>query len=135
MARIIGLKEKQLALADINHKLKSLIPINDFLNEINASGLYTISFIKNKPQVEENTTAIEDKEKIETSSGKAVDKDPVKRNKRTREEKIEAPFLCSDADTVKSFVIAYKEQLVKELRAKAEEYSIEFGDEDEALLK
>lgn len=135
MAKIIGLKEKQLALTDINHKLKSLIPINEFLNEINPSGLYTISFTKNKPQVQDNNTDVDDKENVETSNNEAVDKNLVKRSKRSKEEKLEAPFLCSDADTVKSFVLAYKKQLVDEIRAKAEEFSIEFDDEDEALLK
>ena len=129
MARIIGLKEKQLALTEINQKLKSLIPINEFLNEINESGLYTISFTKNKPQVQENNTD------VETSNNESVDKNLIKRSKRNKEEKLEAPFLCSDADTVKSFVLAYKKQLVDDLRAKAKEFSIEFGDEDEALLK
>lgn len=135
MARIIGLKEKQLALAEINQKLKSLIPINEFLSEPNPSGLYTIAFVKNNPQVQENNTAVENKENVETSSEKTVNKNLTKHTKRNKDGKIEAPFLCPDSDTVKSFVLAYKKQLVDELRAKAEEFSIEFGDEDEALLK
>lgn len=44
MANIIGLKEKQLALKEINRKLKSLQPINDFLDATNSNGLYNISF-------------------------------------------------------------------------------------------
>lgn len=130
MARIIGLKEKQLALTDINNKLKSLIPINEFLNEINPSGIYTISFTKSNSQVQENNADVN-----ETSNAEGADKNLVKRSKRSKEEKIEAPFLCPDADTVKSFVLAYKKQLVDDLRAKAKEFSIEFGEEDEALLK
>lgn len=125
MARIIGLKEKQVALAEINQKLKSLIPINEFLNEKNDSGLYTISFTKTKPKIQDNNTDIEDKENVAA----------FKHSKRNKEEKIEAPFLCDDSETVKSFVLAYKKELVNELRAKAEEFSIEFNDEDEALLK
>ena len=130
MARIIGLKEKQLALAEINQKIKSLIPINAFLNETNTSGLYTISFIKNQPLIQENDTNAE-----EPKNDEATNKSLIKRSKRNKEEKLEAPFLCADADTVKSFVLAYKKQLVADLRAKAEDFSIEFGDEDEALLK
>lgn len=133
MARIIGLKEKQLALAEINQKLKSLIPINEFLNEINDSGLYTISFTKTKAQPENDTTDVENNKAVADPGDKA--EHLVKRGKRNKEERIEAPFLCSDADTVKSFVVAYKKELVNELRAKAKEFSIEFNDEDEALLK
>lgn len=44
MAQIIGLKEKQLALKEINSKLKALKPVNDFLGAENTSGRYTISF-------------------------------------------------------------------------------------------
>lgn len=44
MANIIGLKEKQFALKEINKKLKDLKPINDFLGAENPSGLYEISF-------------------------------------------------------------------------------------------
>lgn len=134
MARIIGLKEKQLALADINHKLKSLIPINEFINETNPSGLYTISFNKNNPESQDNNTEVENKGSVDATGDEAGNKNPTKRGKR-KEEKIEAPFLCPDADMVKSFVLAYKKHLVDELRAKAKEFSIEFGEEDEALLK
>lgn len=44
MANIIGIKEKQLAVKEINRKLKTLKPINDFLAAENPSGIYTISF-------------------------------------------------------------------------------------------
>ena len=48
MAKIIGLKEKQQALKDINRKINSLQPVNEFLNADisaeNPSGLYTLSF-------------------------------------------------------------------------------------------
>lgn len=134
MARIIGLKEKQVALSEINQKLKSLIPINEFLNEPNPSGFYTISFVKNTPRVQDDKTDAEQKENKEVENNKDIDKAPIKRNKQSKVEKMEAPFLCPDADTVKSFVLAYKKQLVDELRAKAKEFSIEFSEEDEALL-
>lgn len=44
MANIIGLKEKQLALKEINRKLKALKPVNDFLDAENPDGVYKISF-------------------------------------------------------------------------------------------
>lgn len=44
MANIIGLKEKQLALKEITRKLKTLVPINEFLSAKNPTGVYTISF-------------------------------------------------------------------------------------------
>lgn len=135
MAKIMGLKEKQLALANINHKLKSLIPINEFLNETNPSGLYTISFTQTKLQVQENNTSVENKETVDATNDEAIDKGLIKHSKRNKEEKFEAPFLCADADMVKSFVLAYKKQLVDDLRAKAKEFSIEFSEDDEELLK
>lgn len=44
MAKLKGLKERQLALKDINSKLKLLVPVNEFLNAENPSGIYTVSF-------------------------------------------------------------------------------------------
>lgn len=94
MAKIIGLKEKQLALKQITHKIKSLEPINDFLNAINETGIYTISFDSHK-----------------------------------------SSLLCKDAAAIKALVLAYKKELVDEIRAQAEKYSIEFDEEEEELLK
>lgn len=133
MARIIGLKEKQLALADISRKLKQLIPLNYFLQENNPSGLYTISFTKTKPHEEtEDAPDVGNKADPRQSKQSAEGKRTIKREK---EEKVEAPFLCTDADAVKAYVLAYKAQLVNEIREKAKAYSIEFEEEDEALLR
>lgn len=44
MAQIIGLKEKQQVLKDINKQLKSIAVINDFLTSENPTGIYTLSF-------------------------------------------------------------------------------------------
>ena len=94
MAQIIGLKEKQLALKDINQKIKSLEPVNEFLKAENPSGVYTISFGTHK-----------------------------------------SSLLCEDADAIKAFVYAYKKNLVDAIRAKAQEYSIEFDASEEEMLK
>lgn len=51
MARIIGLKEKQLALKEINQKLRDLKPVNEFLEASNPDGVYTISFGEHKTQL------------------------------------------------------------------------------------
>lgn len=95
MAQIIGLKEKQLALAEINGKLNSLKQINEFLTANNPSGKYTISF-DNKHRIS---------------------------------------LFCHDGEAINAIVRAYKEQLVAEIRAEAQKYSIGFEDEDEALMQ
>ena len=94
MAKIIGLKEKQLALKEINQKLKSLEPVNEFLHAENPSGLYTISF-----------------------------------------DSFKSTLLCTDPQTIKNLVNAYKKELVNDIRAKATEFSIEFEEDEEAMLQ
>lgn len=94
MAKIIGLKEKQLALKDITQKLKLLEPINAFLAAENPSGLYTISF-----------------------------------------DSFKSTLLCKDPEAIKAYVVAYKKELVNEIRTQAENYSIEFDETEELLLK
>ena len=93
MAKIIGLKEKQLALKEINHKLKCLEPINEFLNAQNSSGVYTISF-----------------------------------------DSFKSFLLCKDEETIKNLVLAYKKELVAEIRSEADKFSIEFDEAEEASL-
>ena len=63
MARIIGLKEKQRALAEMTKKINSLVPINSFLTAENPSGLYTISF-GDKDSKEKATLLCNDPEAI-----------------------------------------------------------------------
>lgn len=46
MAKITGLKERQLALAEIESKLRSLENLNLFLQTDNPSGEYSIKFDK-----------------------------------------------------------------------------------------
>ena len=94
MAQIIGLREKQAALTEINHKIKSLEPVNKFLESENPDGIYTLSH-----------------------------------------NKLKTPILCKDSNTIKALVLAYKKELVNEIRAMAEKYSIEFNEDDEAALK
>lgn len=59
MAKIIGLKEKQAALKDIQQALRSLAPLNEFIEANNTSSEYTISFEAHKA-----TLKCEDKAKI-----------------------------------------------------------------------
>lgn len=94
MAKIIGLKEKQLALKQIEQKMKALGPINEFLDAENPTGVYTLSFASFK-----------------------------------------TPVLCRDSNIIKQLVLAYKNELVSELKTQAEQYSIEFEESEEALLK
>ena len=60
MAQIIGLKEKQAALKDIQQHLRSLSPLNEFIMADNQEGEYTISFSSHKA-----TLKCEDKKKID----------------------------------------------------------------------
>lgn len=94
MAKIIGLKEKQLALKQIEQKIRTLGPINEFLAADNPSGIYTVSFGAFK-----------------------------------------SPLLCPDQVAIRKLVSDYKSKLVREIRAQAEQYSIEFEEDEETLLK
>lgn len=94
MAKIIGLKEKQLALKQIEQKIKALGPINEFLEADNSTGIYTVSF-----------------------------------------GSVKSPLLCPDQVSIRKLVSDYKIKLVSEIRAQAEQYSIEFEEDEEALLK
>ena len=60
MAKIIGLKEKQTALKDIQQSLRSLAPLNAFIDASNETGEYTISFDAHKA-----TLQCGDKKKID----------------------------------------------------------------------
>ena len=60
MAKIIGLKEKQAALKDIQQSLRSLAPLDAFVENENASTEYTISFDAHKA-----TLKCDDKKKID----------------------------------------------------------------------
>lgn len=93
MAKISGLKEKQLALKEINAKLKALVPLNEFLDANNEKGLYSISF-----------------------------------------GNVKTTLLCQDKETINLLVRAYKKTIVDEIKKQAEEYSIEFDEEDKKLL-
>lgn len=59
MAKIIGLKEKQAALKNIQFSLRSLAPLNAFIKEANPTNEYTICFDTHKA-----TLTCDDKEKI-----------------------------------------------------------------------
>ena len=59
MARIIGLKEKQNALKDIQQSLRSLAPLNSFIAADNPENEYVISFDTHKA-----TLKCDEKEKI-----------------------------------------------------------------------
>lgn len=48
MAQLIGLKERQLGLVEIESKMKTLISVKDFLEKENPTGMYTISFEKQR---------------------------------------------------------------------------------------
>lgn len=94
MAQIMGLKERQLALSEINSKLNALKQINDFLTAENPSGKYTISFDKHRIAI-----------------------------------------FSPDGEAVNALISTYRNQLINELREQAKKYSIEFEDEDEALMR
>ena len=51
MAQIIGLKEKQEALAEIQSKIRSLETLNKFLQAENPSHEYVVSFAKTKAPI------------------------------------------------------------------------------------
>lgn len=48
MPQLIGLKERQLGLAEIETKLKTLASVRDFLEKENPAGVYTLSFDKQR---------------------------------------------------------------------------------------
>lgn len=48
MPQLIGLKERQLGLSEIESKLRILSSVKDFLEKENPSGLYTLSFDKQR---------------------------------------------------------------------------------------
>ena len=59
MAKIIGLKERQEALTEIQLSLKSLLPLNSFLEDDNPTHEYVISFASHKAKIKSK-----EKEKI-----------------------------------------------------------------------
>lgn len=64
MAKILGLKEQQKALREINSTLKEFEPINEFLKIQNPSDEYTISFKDENGKTIQTKLLCDDKEPI-----------------------------------------------------------------------
>ena len=94
MAQIRGIKEKQLALAEITASLKEIERLKEFLALDNPSGMYTLS----------------------------VDKQH------------RVSFVCKDQSVMMGPVAAYKASLVEAVRKKADEFGIDFEEQEEAIL-
>lgn len=105
MAKIIGLKEMQNALAEVTTLLRKLAPVNEFIATPNPGGEYSLSF-----------------ERVNAQDPKKTDK-------------VKTKIVCEDKSTINLLALAYKSNIIKRIKEICETYNIELSEEEKELMK